>query len=654
MPIHRALDLARGHHQAGRLPQAEEIYRKILAAAGDHADALHLLGVVALQRGQHAQAAELIARAIAQDPQKADFHDHFGAALHAQERFAEAAASFRKAIALAPNYAEAHNNLGAALQAQGLVDEAIDCFRKAISLKPQYADAHGNLGNMLREAEQFDEAIAAYRRAVQVNPRFAAAYAGLGTALARQQRGADAVDCYRKSLAIDPKQVRVCVRLGVELQKRNELAEAIDCFRRALALDPSDVDANTNLGVALRDWGHNEEALDHCRRAVELAPDNVKARNNLGGLLREFGQIEEALVHFRRAAELDPTDGQVHHNLAQSRRYGDADRPEIERMEAILTQETTSPESQMHLHFALGKVYNDCREWDRAFEHYRHANRVADVQHDDRPIAEMAEALAETCTESLLLRGPSLGRESRKPIFIVGMPRSATTLVEQILSSHAAVVGANELSDVGAMSAALSKAMRSELPYPQCLAQLQRDTAVRFADQYLARLSELGGDAQRVTDKMPTNFWHLGLIAMLFPNARIIHCRRNAMDVCLSCYFQNFRRRLSFAYDLTSLGTYYRRYEQIMAHWREVLPVKMLEVDYEALVEHQEDVSRTMFDCCELDWDAGCLRFHENARVVRTASNWQVRQPLYSHSVARWKRYAKHLGPLRDALAGDD
>ena len=634
------------HHQAGRLGEAERIYREILQADANQPDALHLLGVIAHQSGQHEAAVALIGRAVGLKPDAAAYHGNLSAACKAAGRHAEAVGHARRALELQPDYAEAHNNLGAALKELDELDEAEAQYRRALEIKPNYADALGNLANLLRGRSDWDEAVEYYRRAIAVNPRHAGVHKGLGKALLELGRVDEAIACGRRALAIDPKLPGGRVALGVALQRKNLLDEAVECFRRAVADDPNDADAQTNLGVALHDQGHDVEAMAHCRRAVEIAPDNEKARGNLAGLLQERGQLDEALVHMRKAVALNPAGGQSLVNLANSRKYSQADAAEIDRMEALLAEGDLPAESRMYLHFALGKIHDDCRSWDRAFAHFREANRLADVRFNERAVRDHLEALIETCDRALLAKGAQLGCKSELPVFIVGMPRSATTLVEQILASHPRVFGAGELTEI----AKISRAVQSDLPFPRCLADLDRQRASKLADGYLRRLRELGGQADRVTDKMPTNFWHLGLVALLWPNARVIHCRRDPLDVCLSCYFQNFRGRLAFAYDLHDLGVYYGLYERLMDHWRRVLPLAMFELDYEDLLSNQELVSRDLVEFCGLDWDPACLEFHTSRRVVRTASNWQVRQPLFTSSLRRWKNYEKHLAPLKEAM----
>ena len=264
--------------------------------------------------------------------------------------------------------------------------------------------------------------------------------------------------------------------------------------------------------------------------------------------------------------------------------------------------------------------------------------------------ADWVDRLISTFTIAFFEKEQTYGNHSDLPVFVVGMPRSGTTLVEQIVSSHPQVSSAGELENFNEIVEKLPGLLDGTIPYPQCLLQLSSNAAGHLADTYLTHLQHFSRDAARITDKMPQNYLHLGLIALLLPKACIIHCQRDAMDVCLSCYFQSFKNPLPVTYDLADLGFYYRQYEKMMAHWRSVLPLQMLEVEYEKLVENKEEVSRQIIAFCGLAWDEKCLAFYENTLPVKAASKWQVRQPICATSVGRWRNYAKYLDPLKAEL----
>ena len=309
--------------------------------------------------------------------------------------------------------------------------------------------------------------------------------------------------------------------------------------------------------------------------------------------------------------------------------------------------------ARSHMHFALGQYFDAQRVPEQAFAHFDAGNRLHARRHpfDRRVFDARIERIVSRCTRDFFDGRHDMGDSSQRPLLIVGMPRSGTSLVEQIIASHPQAHGAGELNDIGRMARELPVVVGREKRYPECLNHLEPDAAAMLAQRYLGGLDARAPDATRVTDKMPFNMLWLGLIALILPNARVIYCRRNPMDNALSCYFQLFSRGLRFAYDLGDVGHVYRQHERLMAHWQTHLPLSMLTVDYEALVSDPESQSRRLIEFTGLDWDDRCLNFHRHARDVRTASVWQVRQPVYQSSLARWKAYEPWLAPLRESLA---
>jgi Tfp pilus assembly protein PilF len=398
---------------------------------------------------------------------------------------------------------------------------------------------------------------------------------------------------------------------------------AEECFQHLLRLEPSDPIVHGNYGAFLLEEGRRAEALEHYREALRWDPHCVPALAAVAGL------------------GLYPLDD-----------------GELARMRSLLRGERLSADERARLHFALGNHYDRTGAFDEAFSHFERANALrrgvfleaGRSLEPERHRARIDRIIA-TCDASYFQRTRAMGRDSGRPAFIVGMPRSGTSLVEQILASHPEVFGGGELKDVQSMAESLPARLGiTGTGYPDCLASLDAATARALADQYLRRIGRHSGQAARVTDKMPTNFEHLGFIAALFPQARVIHCVRDPRDVCLSCYFQDFRS-MNFAWDLEVLGEFYGQYERLMAHWGRVLPLPMLEVAYEELVADPEAVSRRLVAFCGQEWSDACLTYHENPRAVRTVSLLQVRQPVYQSSIGRWRHYEAHLQPLLRALA---
>jgi tetratricopeptide (TPR) repeat protein len=397
---------------------------------------------------------------------------------------------------------------------------------------------------------------------------------------------------------------------------------------------------------------------------VRLNPEYAVAHSNRAGVLIQLGRLPEAIACCHESLRLAP-DGVLAYvhlgELAVQRLYQFTDE-EVRRMESLATAHDLgrvpegghrlSDDNASGLHFMLAELCDRNSEYDRAFSHYRRANdlkaqvlRQKNLAFDREGHRRLIDDLIATFDRRFFERVRSFGLATEVPVFVVGMPRTGSTLVAQVLSSHPQVVGAGERRELGDI-------LTGAAPYPALMSRLDRFAARALAEGYVSRLSRLGPEAARIVDKMPHNYLHLGSICALFPNARIIHCCRDVMDVCLSCYFQNFTW-VNYATSLEDLGFYYRQYERLMRHWREVLPLPVYEVEYEQLVREQERVSRGLIAFCGLDWSDRCLAFHENRRAVQTASKMQVRRPLYTSSVARWKRYECHLFPLQQALACD-
>ena len=651
-----ALEAGMRHHKSGNLRQAESLYRQVLAVQPGNPDALYLFGMLALDAGRPADAATQIAKAIKRRRKVPHYHVALGDAYRAQGKPREAAACYRKALALDPKSTAAHFNLATVRHAENKLADAIVHYRRAIAIAPDLAEAHNNLGVALTDEGRRKEAGEHFRRAVALRPDYADAYLNLGQALRTEGHLDEAIAAYEKALELDPRLVEAHNNLGNALRDAGRPEAAVERYERALAIRPDYAEAHNNLGVALGDLGHTEEAVAAHRRALELQPDWTDAHAGLGAALQVLGRIEEAIAHYERALDLDPDHARAHHNLAMAREADSAEE-EIARLERRLGDAALTEKDATTLRFALGKLCDDTARFDDAFAHYAAANALKRTELARQGLSFDA-ALHERLVDRLIaafdrtvFAGRShLGDPSDVPVFIVGMPRSGTTLVEQILASHSCVFGAGELEHVGHLVTSLAAEIGSGAPYPECVGALDPATAGRLGRTYVEQLRANAPDAARITDKLPGNFLHLGAIALLLPGARVVHCRRDAFDTCLSCYFQSFNRTLAYAYDLNELGGYYRQYARLMAHWREVLPLPLLELDYEELIENQEEVSRRLVDFCSLDWETACLAFHETERAVQTASLSQVRRPIYRSSLARWRNYEAHLAPLRAAL----
>ena len=602
------------HHQAGRLDKAERLFRQVLAVNPRHADSLHLLGVIAYQTERRELAAELIGKAIAINPREASSHSNLGNLLLQQGRLGEAVAHYQSALALKPDFAEAHNNLGNALKAQNEYGEAMEHFKRAIALKPDYAEAHSNLGNALQEQGKPAEAMVHCQRAVALKPDFAEAHNNLGNALKAQEK----------------------------------FGEAMMHYQRAITLKPNYAEVYQNMGNVLKQHGKYAEAMVHYQRAIGLKPDFAEAYYFLSIALRELGQFDEAQHASERALELEPKNGRYYRQLFYGKRVIAGDR-RLAAAETLAEDMASLPmEDQRELHFALGKAYEDLEQRERSFRHRLEGNALKrrESVYREPEMLGFLDRIRTVFTAELMHSKRNLGNPSIVPTFIVGMPRSGTTLVEQILASHPKVFGAGELAEFSKAAASIGMP-NGALSFPEAVPALSAEQLRQIGTSYLDAVRAEAPRAERITDKMPANFSFVGLIHLALPNARIIHMRRDPVDTCLSCFSLLFVGDLPYCYDLGELGRYYRAYETLMEHWRQVLPAGvMLDVRYEEVVADTERQARQLLAHCGLEWDDACLDFYKTQRPIRTASATQVRQPIYRTSVGRWRPYQHLLQPL--------
>ena len=406
------------------------------------------------------------------------------------------------------------------------------------------------------------------------------------------------------------------------------------------------------LVEALHETGDLRSAMSLLGELVEEQPDDVDALNELGLCALELGRLEAAAQHLCRAFELDAAHPGVCLNFARSRRFGPGDDKAVRRMQVVAARTELDPLARSDVLFALGKVHTDMGNYADAFDFIAEANHLmqADTAFDASQHEQSIDWLIESFSPALFARTSGLGRVTERPVFIVGMPRSGTTLVEQILAAHGQIHGAGELRTLDQVARKLSRRLRAPVNYPRCVGELTAPVIRESADEYLAELDRLDPAAPRVTDKLPTNFAHLGLAAILMPGARVIHCTREPMALCVSIFEQQFAEGHQWAYDFENIALFYRSYLRLFDHWRSVLPLAILEVSYEDLVLDFEGTSRALVDLCAMERDERCIEFHRLERQVHTASNWQVRQPLYATSVDKWKRYGDKLAPLQSAL----
>ncbi len=717
LSIDQAMMLATQLQSQGRLQESEHLLQQILQQQPHHAFALHLLGVIAHQAGKQALAAELIQKAIQLSGNIALFHANLSEILRQLKRLDEAIAHGERAVALEPQMAAAHSNLGIAYFDRKDYDRAETCQHRALAIAPDFAPALNNMGSILRERKRNDEALAWYQKSIAADPNYLEPLNNYGALLLEEDRATEAAEALNTALWINPNYAEAICNMGGVHLAMEENEAALAGYQRALELRPVYIEAQMGLAKTLQTLENLPAAETAALRAIQIDANNPKAHALLGGihteltrpelaekeydqalaldpecddallglgnLCMELGQMDRAEELFRRALDFKPDNLAARVHISQVKKV----KPGDENFVALLDQEKKSAgfsgNKMMSLHFALGKCYDDSKDYDWAFPHFLAGCKLkrAKLSYDPAKAARQFAGVMEIFNQAFIDRLRGTGDPSNMPVFVLGMPRSGTTLTEQIIASHPEVYGAGELHDLLRIAERSAASNVSPLPnpsdnsasglpdsglrafgapasgrgefisFPDNLRVLERQTLTAWGAEYVAGLKQLAPDARRITDKMPANYFAVGLIHLMLPNAKIIHVNRNPVDTCLSCFTRLFNRKQEHTYDLAELGQYYVHYARLMDHWRKVLPAgAFLDVQYEDIVADQEAQARRLIAYCGLEWNDACLDFHNTKRSVRTASVTQVRQPIYTSSVERWRHYEKFLGPLLDAL----
>ena len=536
--------------------------------------------------------------------------------------------------------------LAAKFLKDGRPDEAISPLRGAALLQPSNPSIQHDLGLACLEIGRVPDAIAALQRAVTNNPRYADAYFRLGIALEKVGDIRGAIAAYDRATNLLPSLTEAWFRAGALVHILGHPEEAIGCFQRAAATG-----GRTNFGRlgrarALLIEDCNQEAEKVLRETLVVDPTNAIAYELLGNLLSEFGRFDEAHACFERAISIAPMLAGSYYDLVRCRSVTRGDDGVLHAMQAALDMPGLEPGQRQRVHLAIGKAAEDLGDYDFAMQHFDSADTVRRgcASFDSGAFSILIDRLITYCSRDLIAQVTDLGSDDATPALIIGMPRSGTTLVEQIVSSHPEVGGGGELNFWNQRGAEWQRSGSAENEKPFSISEF----LAKAAADYLGVLHAIAPKAARVTDKMPFNFLWAGLIHMAFPRATIIHCRRDAIDTALSIHQTHFHPSLAFPTGGVELVAYFRDYQRLINHWRSVLPAdRFIEVDYEELTGAPERVIRRIIAACGLAWDDACLRPESNPRAVKTPSKWQTRQPIYRTSVARWKRYEPWLGPLR-------
>ena len=535
-------------------------------------------------------------------------------------------------------------------QEQGRIYDAVRGFEAVLKLDPIQAAAWHHLGLLKNQLGAPQEAIEYLQRAIKVEPRDPVCYNNLGNVFRAEGRFDEALEAYKAAIALDGRYVNALFNTGVVLANRTRFDHAIGYLEQASRLSPRDVQIWEEIGRVYLRLQKTDAAERAFNTALAIEPRRADSYHGLGGVSLARGEVEQARKHYLQALEIEPGHKHALEFLTRSRKFTLDDREEIDRVEAMLEAINDEQEACV-LHFVLGKMYDDCKLYDQAFHHYAAGNQIrhADEPFDADAVVDKVSRIIEVFSAEFFAERRDFGCDSQVPMLVMGLPRSGTTLVEQIIASHPSAAGAGEVPYLGDLIGALGE--RVGRPFPECVLGADQDVSAKLAAAYIDRLQQAGPDSLRITDKAISGCLEFGLFALLFPKGRAVYCQRDLLSTGLSIFFQRFAKgSAQFANDLRGIGVYCNQYTRVMNHWRKVLPIKFHEVQYEDVVNDQETTSRALIEYAGLDWDDQCLSFHETKRSVHTASQWQVRQPIYKHSVNRAEAYRKYLGPMMNEL----
>jgi tetratricopeptide (TPR) repeat protein len=651
MTIEQDFALGFQHHKAGRLEEAQRQYQQVLRDDPDHCNALHLLGVIAHQLGNSGAAVDLITKALVINAEFSEAYFNLGVAQQELARYDEAAASYIKTISLNPENARAHGSLGLMLQKMGRLEEACTSYQKSLTIMPDNAEVLFNFGTALHGVSRLADAAARYRKVIDLKRDAHDAYNNLGNTLMAMGQMQEAVEILKQAVALVPENAIAHSNLGNAQRLLGQKKEAVSSYRKAIELAPELVESHSNLGLALQGLGRLDEAVIHFQEAISINPDFTEAHFNLGIAFMNMGRLEDAQNQYRSALSLKPDFADASRLMAYIKKHSEYDE-DIQAMERAYGDPAIRDEQKMHLAFGLGKAFEDLRRYDEAFDYYFEGNalnrKTITFSIDQRE--HFFSRIKDVFDESLFSKLDDAGDEDETPVFILGMPRSGTTLVEQVLASHPQVYGAGELGVLSRLAPSYFESPNG-IEFPENMGQLGSADYESMGAEYIKFIRELSHDSRFISNKTPDNYIYLGAIKLALPKARIIHCKRNPADNGLSLFKSFFPNKgHAYAYNLKEIGQQYRLYADLMEHWQRVVPGFIHEIQYEDMVGDLSGQTRSLLEFCGLDWDDACLDFHKSDRPVMTASAEQVRRPIYKTSVQAFKRYEKQLAPMLEVL----
>jgi tetratricopeptide (TPR) repeat protein len=633
-----------------RLDEAADCFREAASASSSIREAQNNLATTLLQLGRLDEARAEFEGALAKDPDDPDALIGMARLLRASGEPDEALALARRALRLRPAFAEGYLEAGTAALALGDPEQALPYCRYAVEAAPNNAEAHAVLATALQDCGSPQDAEHHFQRALQLAPNQSSLFIALGRLFEQQGRFDEAEQACRAALAAEPEHAFAICQLGNLALKRKRPAEALTFFERARELQPDSASAHNNIGAALNELRQYEKAAAAYRNAIMLNPDRAEPHHNLGAVLQTLGRLDEARRCYERALELKPD--MVPNILSLSTLAANAARELLPTIEALLRSDKLADEAKAQLYFSQARLYDESGDYEAAFAAAVAGNAIDGRRQRYEPamFEQLVAGIEETFTAEFFSNRRFWGARAERPIFVVGMPRAGTTLIEQVLASHPQVFGGGELPFLPHLAADLRRWSRTARAFPHGIADLHEPEVLRLAGAYRRATRALAGPTRRVTDKMLANLFYIGLVALLFPAAKIVYCRRTPFDLFISGYFMLFRNPVPHTTDQSSFAHFYRLQERLLAHWRRVSPIAIHEIQYERLIADQVGQTRALLEYCELEWDPRCLDFYLTNRPVRTGSDTQVRRPLYRSSVDRARPYMNYLGELERAL----
>ena len=668
LSVDKALRQAQSHLNNGELAEAESLYKQVLSKFPKNKKAIQgyrklKAGITSegslnsdppqeqtnelisfYNQGRFEEVLSNVKSLLDWFPKAIVLYNLQGASNAALQRLDAAINSYKHALKIKPDHAESYNNMGTILKDRGDLDMAINSFKQALKIKPDYAEAYYNLGLALQDKGDLDMAIQSYKQALNIKPDYAQSYNNMGNALNKKGERDVAIESYKNAIKIKPDYAEAFNNMGVALKERNDPSAALESFKQALKIKPDYAEAYLNMGNTLKDKQDLDAAIDCYNQAVKINPNYPEAYNNMGTALQEKGDLNTAINCYKQALKIKPSHTETHLNISAIKKYDVLDM-QILQMKAQYTNHRPESDDRCNICFALAKASEDLENLEEAFDYLKEGNaiRKKNLSYDIKVDQILFKSIKKADQAAPYIPYCSFQKIAEIiPVFILGMPRSGTTLIEQIVSSHSEVTGAGELNFIDEFG---FKIITGEQ-------QVNEANLRRFRDQYLNGISQVSDGSSFVTDKMPHNFRAIGLISRALPEAKIIHVKRDAAATCWSSFKQFFAvQGLGYCYDLSDVVKYFELYDNLMQFWRERYADRIYEVNYDQLTFEQESKTRGIIHHLELDWQEACLSPHENSRSVRTASQNQVREKIYRDSSQQWRKFEPFLNGAFDVLA---